>query len=124
MMTAVKKILVIDDDVKVRRLVALTLGDGYQLLQAPDGQDGLEIAAKEKPDLILLDVRMPRLNGLEVCRRLKKNSATSDIIVVMLTGLDSDADLAAATEAGAEAYFVKPFSPRDLLDKITDLLDR
>lgn len=115
-------ILVADDDRRVLKLVAVTLGSGHRLLQAVDGAQALDIAQRERPDLILLDIRMPRVDGLEVCRRLKNGRATADIKVVMLTGMGQDEDRAAGMKAGADEYFVKPFSPRALLDKVHEML--
>jgi DNA-binding response OmpR family regulator len=118
-----KKILVADDDPRMRRLVAATLGNAYGMVEAADGEQALEAALKELPDLILLDIRMPGLDGIEVCRRLKASEATAQIKVVMLTGLGSDEDRFTAGRAGADAYFVKPFSPRALLEKVSEMLD-
>lgn len=115
-------ILVADDDPRVRKLVTLTLGSAWRLLEAADGAQALDVAQREQPDLILLDVRMPHMDGLEVCRRLKNGEATANIKVVMLTGMGNDEDRAAGAEAGADEYFVKPFSPRALLDKVNEML--
>ncbi len=118
-----KKILVADDDPRIRRLVVATLGNDYKLVEAGDGEEAIEVVTREKPDLILLDVLMPKLDGLEVCRRLKKSETTSQIKVVILTGLGTEHDHSAGETAGADAYFVKPFSPRALLEKIGEMLE-
>ncbi|MEK7848902.1 MAG: response regulator [Chloroflexota bacterium] len=117
-----KKVLMVDDDPRLRALVAATLGHEYVLLEASDGEQGLRLARQEAPDVVLLDVLMPGLNGIEVCRRLKNDSTTSHIKVIMLTGLDSDKDQDEAFRAGADDYFVKPFSPRKLLSKLSQVL--
>lgn len=117
------KVLLADDDPGLRKLVGTTLGtDDFQLFHAGDGEETLAVARAERPDLILLDINMPKKNGLEVCREIKSRPETAAIKVVMLTASGSDADKAGAIEARADDYFVKPFSPVALLNKIYDLL--
>jgi DNA-binding response OmpR family regulator len=117
------KVLLADDDPGLRKLVGTTLGtDDFDLLHASDGEETLAIARSEHPDIILLDINMPRKNGLEVCRELKSQADTAAIKVVMLTASGSDTDKAGAAQAKADDYFVKPFSPVALLNKIYDLL--
>lgn len=117
-----KKILLTDDDPRLRTLVSLTLGDDFVLLQAANGEEAVKVARREMPDLILLDIMMPKLNGFEVARILKSDSETQQIRIVMVTGRDSPEDVQRGIEAGADAYFIKPFSPRALLDKVNELL--
>ena len=119
-----KKILVVDDEEDIRELIAASLGadDRYDVLFAHDGQQALEIARCEKPDLLLLDVLMPFVNGYEVCRRLKEDPATRDIKVVMLTALAQLQDEWKGREVGADDYFTKPFSPTALLNRVHELL--
>lgn len=117
-----KKVLIVDDDPRLRNLVAATLGSDYALLQAEDGQQALNIVSESRPDLLLLDVSMPKMNGFAVCEKIKLNPNTNQIKVVMITGMDSSEDIQHGREAGADAYFVKPFSPRDLLEKISETL--
>ena len=118
-----KRILLADDDAALRRLIRATLGDSdFHLLEASDGSIALDLARKETPSLIVLDVNMPGLDGFEVCRRLKADPATSDIKVVMLTARGSEVDRLEARNAGADEYFVKPFSPVQLLNKVYALL--
>lgn len=117
-----KKVLLTDDDPRMRILVSLTLGDDFVLLLAGDGEEAVQVARREMPELILLDIIMPKLDGFEVCRRLKSDSDTREIRIVMLTGKDSPEDVQRGIEAGADAYFIKPFSPRALLDKVNELL--
>ena len=118
-----RTVLLADDDPGLRRLVGATLGsEHFNLLSAGDGEETLSGARQRLPALILLDIHMPRRNGLEVCRMLKAEPATSHIKVVMLTASGSDVDRSRAFEASADDYFVKPFSPIALLDKVYALL--
>ncbi len=121
-MTEEKKVLLADDDPRMRALLAMSLGNHFTLLEAADGDQALEMARRAKPDLVLLDVSMPGILGLEVCRLLKQDRETSDIVVVMLTGRDAARDKEEALEAGATDYMTKPFSPKALLDKVVELL--
>ena len=122
-MTAAWRVLLADDDPALRRLIGATLGsDDFDLLQAIDGEEALRVARGEHPALVLLDVNMPRLDGFEVCRQLKSDPATADIKVVMLTARAADVDRVRAREAGADEYFIKPFSPVQLLNKVYALL--
>jgi DNA-binding response OmpR family regulator len=117
-----KKILVADDEAYIRELLLTTLEVGdYNILVAKDGKEALMTARKEKPDLILLDIGMPKLDGFEVCKRLKSDPDTETITIVMLTALGLESEKAKGTEVGADDYFVKPFSPMALLDKIKEV---
>jgi DNA-binding response OmpR family regulator len=117
-----RKILVVDDEPSLRLLVVGTLqASGYQLFKAENGYEALDIARREKPDLVLLDVVMPEMDGFEVCRRLKADPATTDAVVVMLSVLGQEADRKKGLEAGADAYLTKPFSPAALLDKVKEI---
>ena len=120
-----KKILIVDDQPQIRELVAITLQlSSYQILLAENGQQAIEIAQTEHPDVILLDVMLygSDLDGLEVCRRLKKNPATEDIPIVLLTAHGQMSDIEAGKAAGADDYFTKPFSPIALMKKIEAVL--
>jgi len=120
-----KKILIVDDQPQIRELVAITLQvNSYQILLAENGQQAIEIAQTEHPDVILLDVMLDGsdLDGLEVCRRLKKNPATEDIPIVLLTAHGQMSDIEAGKAAGADDYFTKPFSPIALMKKIEAVL--
>ncbi len=118
------KILLADDQERVRRLVAATLGTvQWELLYARDGEEALRIAAEAQPDIVLLDVTMPKLDGFEVCRQLKGDPETAAIKVVMLTARGGDMDRSRGRAAGADEYFVKPFSPIQLLKKVYALLE-
>jgi DNA-binding response OmpR family regulator len=121
--TAAWRVLLADDDPALRRLIGATLGsDDFDLLLAIDGEEALYVARGEHPALVLLDVNMPRLDGFEVCRQLKSDPTTADIKVVMLTARGADVDRVRAREAGADEYFIKPFSPVQLLNKVYALL--
>ena len=119
-----RRVLLADDDPGLRRLICTTLGtEDFDLLQAVDGEEALQIARQQHPELVLLDVNMPKLNGFEVCRHLKSEPETSGIKVVMLTARGGDVDRARGREAGADDYFIKPFSPVQLLNKVYALLE-
>jgi two-component system phosphate regulon response regulator PhoB len=121
---AKRRVLVADDDPGLRRLIGTTLGtDDFDLLQAVDGEETLRIAQQQHPELVLLDVNMPKLDGFEVCRHLKSDPETSGIKIVMLTARGADADRARGRDAGADDYFIKPFSPVQLLNKVYALLE-
>jgi two-component system phosphate regulon response regulator PhoB len=119
-----RRVLVADDDDGLRRLIWTTLGtEHFELLQAVDGEEALEIARQQHPELVLLDVNMPKLDGFEVCRQLKNEPDTSSIKVVILSARGADTDRARGREAGADDYFIKPFSPVQLLNKVYALLE-
>ena len=116
-------ILTVDDTPENLEILRMRLeAQGYQVVEAADGEEGLARARELKPDLILLDINMPRMSGLEVCRVLKADPATAGIKIVMLTASGSDEDRTRAFDAAADDYFMKPFSPIKLLDKVYDLL--
>ena len=117
------KVLIADDDAAVRAVVRATLGeDAYEIVEAADGEDALERAREHLPDLMLLDVMMPRRSGIDVCRALKSDPRTAGIIVVMLTGRSLEEERAAGLDLGADDYFTKPFSPVALLRRVEDVL--
>jgi len=118
-----KKVLIVDDEEKVRRLIETTLSIGdFQIFQAKDGEEALKIAQEEKPALILLDIMMPGIDGFEVCKRLKSNSETKSSCVIMLTAKGQKQDIEKGYAVGADDYFVKPFSPMELLNKVEKVL--
>ena len=111
--------LVVDDDAVLRRVVRAVLeADGFRVVEAQDGEQGLAMAASERPSVVILDVMMPGLDGVEVCRRLD-HSATK---VLMLTALGDVSTEVASLKAGARGYLTKPFSSVDLLDRVEELL--
>jgi two-component system alkaline phosphatase synthesis response regulator PhoP len=119
------KILVVEDEENIRNLAKMILeGEGYQVITAADGEDGLEKAETEIPDLIMLDVVLPGKHGHEVCRILKGKSKTRNIPIVMCTVLGRDADVALSTKAGADGHFTKPFKSEGLLVEVKSHLDK
>jgi CheY-like chemotaxis protein len=118
-------ILIVDDDPSIRKLVATTLEDvaGFELVEAGDGGEALDLAAEEAPAIVLLDIDMPGLDGLEACRRLRAETATADTTIVMLTAAAGEEAERAAEEAGADLFLTKPFSPLELLRLVSDLGD-
>ena len=119
-------VLIVDDDQFIRKLIATTLEDvsEYELHEAGDGVEALEVARRERPSLVFLDVDMPRLNGIEACRRLRADDATADATIVMLTAALGDSVESDAEEAGADLFLTKPFSPLDLLRLVDQLSER
>jgi DNA-binding response OmpR family regulator len=116
-------VLVVDDEPPIVELVRFTLEDDrLRVLEAGDGVAALEIARRERPDLILLDVQMPRLGGLDVCRRVRQDPLLSGTRIVMLTAADQEADRARGLAAGADEYLSKPFSPLALFALVRTLL--
>jgi DNA-binding response OmpR family regulator len=116
-------ILVVDDEPPILELVRFTLEDEQiRVLEAGDGLQALETALAARPDLILLDVQMPRLDGLEVCRRLRADASLAGTRIVMLTAAGQDADRARGLAAGADEYLTKPFSPLALFTLVRSLL--
>lgn len=120
-----KKILIADDKAEIRSLVEITLDLGeFEFFQADNGLAALEATRKVHPDLVILDVMMPgELDGYGVCDAIKKDPATQDIRVLMLTARGQEADQQQGSAAGADDYFIKPFSPRELLDKVCHVLN-
>jgi CheY-like chemotaxis protein len=119
-----KKILIVDDQVEIRRLMEITLRAGdYEILQAQNAQEAIEIAKNNKPDLIIMDIMMPgNMDGLDATRILKSDPETKDSIIIMLTAKGQESEREKGLEAGAYGYFVKPFSPLELIKKIEEAL--
>lgn len=113
------KILIIDDEKNLLRLISHTIQKaGHEILCAAEGTEGLQLATSQSPDLILLDMMMPGIDGLEVCKLLSTTPGTDHIPVLMLSGMSQERDLKRAIEAGAVAYITKPFLPEKLLETI------
>ena len=120
-----KKILVVDDEPNIIKLLESRLShSGYDIITAVDGKTCLKKAKDEKPDLILLDIILPGLNGFEVCKHLKKDQETKDIPIIMLTSLAQEQDLSKGLEEGASCFITKPFNPADLLIEIKTAIDK
>ncbi|MFL6155393.1 MAG: response regulator [Marmoricola sp.] len=116
------RVLVVDDDVTVREVVVSYLrAGGYDVVEAPDGQSALREMRELPADLVVLDLMMPGIDGLEVCTRLR---AMGDVPIIMLTALGSEADRVVGLESGADDYVTKPFSPRELVLRVNALLRR
>jgi two-component system, OmpR family, KDP operon response regulator KdpE len=115
-------ILVVDDEPQIRRVMRTTLSaQGYAIVEARDGQEGLEKLRSERPDLVLLDVNMPVMDGLETCREMRRGS---DVGIIMLTVRSSEQDKVRALDAGADDYVVKPFGIQELLARVRAVLRR
>jgi DNA-binding response OmpR family regulator len=116
-------VLVVDDDRDIVRFVELNLRlEGFEVVVANDGQDALDLALVVQPSLIVLDTMMPRMDGYEVCSRLRDQRPDAPIPVIMLTAKSLDADRAMALTAGADDWVTKPFDPADLVSKVKDRL--
>jgi two-component system alkaline phosphatase synthesis response regulator PhoP len=117
------KILVVDDEIYIVHILDFSLGmEGYEVLTALDGEQALERAHAEHPDLIVLDIMMPKLDGYETCKMLKADPATKDIPVILLSAKGRNVDQKVGFEVGASDYITKPFSPRKLVERINALL--
>ena len=122
---AKEKILVVDDEEDILELVRYNLAkEGYQVICVLSGEHALKKAREDNPDIILLDLMLPGLDGLDVCRQLKHAPETSGIPIIMITAKGEDADIVSGLELGADDYVVKPFSPRVLLARIKKLIRR
>jgi DNA-binding response OmpR family regulator len=118
-------VLVADDEEDIRALVAFRLQRaGYEVITAADGAEALTLATTRLPDLIVLDMMMPKATGLEVTRSLRAQDSTKEIPVILLTARAQEADVASGFEAGADDYVKKPFSPMDLQQRVQSLLGR
>jgi len=118
-----RTLLIVDDEDGVRSLIRMTLdSDSLEILEAKEGHQALEVARAHHPDLILLDVMLPDLSGIEICRELKSDPLMASTKIVMLTAKAQQSDLGEAEEAGADGYFTKPFSPIALTQKVEAIL--
>ncbi len=119
-----KKVLICDDEPYIRESVSYVARDeGYEVLTAEDGEEALRLAREQLPDLIFLDLMMPRLNGFQVCEALKSDPATQGIHVIILTARGQEIDRDRGKDVGAEEYLTKPFSPRKLRQRMHEVLD-
>lgn len=118
-----KRILVVDDEKYIRNILDFSLGgEGFEVITADNGEEALTKSVDLHPDLIVLDVMMPKIDGFEVCRALKTKSDTKDIPIVILTARDRDEDRKKGKDAGVDRYMTKPFSPGRLVDLVHELL--
>jgi DNA-binding response OmpR family regulator len=119
-----QKILIVDDEPNILvSLEYLMKREGYDVHVARDGQEALDVVRRERPRLVLLDVMMPRKTGFEVCQELRADEAVRDTLVLMLTAKGRDADVAKGLGVGADAYMTKPFSTRELVQKVREMLE-
>jgi len=119
------KILIAEDERDIRDLVAFTLRfAGYEVFTASNGEEAVELAPKVNPDLVLMDVRMPRMTGYEACKVLKANADLRDIPVVFLSAKGQESEIQQGLEAGAEEYLLKPFAPDQLTNRVKAILGK
>lgn len=121
-----KKILIVDDEPFIRTLLEETLeefeDEGVELLVASNGVEGWKITQQERPDLVFLDVMMPKMSGYEVCQHIKQDSALSNIYVIMLTAKGQEVDRERGQEVGADEYVTKPFDPDHIIERAQEVL--
>lgn len=120
-----EKVVVIEDEADIREVIEHNLDrEGYRVHSAPDGEAGLQLINKKAPDLVLLDLMLPGLDGIEVCRKLKANPVTRSIPIIMVTAKGEESDVVLGLGIGADDYVAKPFSPRELLARVRAVLRR
>ena len=120
-----QSVLIVDDETDILELVRFHLEkEGLQCLDAADGETALRLAREQKPDLLVLDLMLPGIDGLEICRMLRKDSSTAHIAIIMLTAKAEEVDRIVGLEMGADDYIVKPFSPREMVARVKAVLRR
>ena len=119
-----KKILIADDELNIRSLVSRMLGKDYIVIEATNGEEAIDIAKRQEPDLILMDLMMPQMDGYTACSSIKTDQATKGIPVVMLTGVIHELNKSFAREMGADGYLSKPFSSQVLVDTVNRFLTK
>ena len=121
-----QKILIVDDEAHIRMLIEQTLeeleDEGVEFLTAENGEIALEIIQQEKPQLVFLDVMMPKMNGMDVCKRVKKELELNDVYIALLTAKGQELDRQKGQEVGADVYMTKPFDPEVILQKAREVL--
>ena len=121
-----QKLLIVDDEAHIRMLIGQTLeeleDEGVNFFTAENGEQALEIIQAERPQLVFLDVMMPKMNGMEVCRRVKKELGLNDVFIVLLTAKGQELDRQKGQEVGADVYMTKPFDPEKVLEKAREVL--
>ena len=121
-----QKLLIVDDEAHIRMLIGQTLeeleDEGVNFFTAENGEQALEIIQEEKPQLVFLDVMMPKMNGMEVCRRVKKELGLNEVFIVLLTAKGQELDRQKGQEVGADVYMTKPFDPEKILEKAREVL--
>lgn len=122
-MAAAKRVLICDDDPVILRLLEVNLElEGFEVLTGNNGAEGVEIATREVPDLVILDIMMPRMDGYEACRQIKEHEATKHIPVVFLSAKAQASDIEKGKSFGVDEYLTKPFDPTDLTDLVFKLV--
>jgi two-component system, OmpR family, alkaline phosphatase synthesis response regulator PhoP len=120
-----RKLLIVDDEAHIRMLLEQTLeeleDEGVEFLTAENGEEALEIIQQENPQLVFLDVMMPKMNGMEVCRRVKKELSMEGIFIILLTAKGQELDRLKGQEVGADIYMTKPFDPEMILEKAKEV---
>ncbi|MCK4912006.1 MAG: response regulator transcription factor, partial [Thermodesulfovibrionales bacterium] len=120
-----EKILIVEDDPDISEMISYNLGrEGYAVIPANNGEDAVAMAQRERPALVVLDIMLPGMDGMEVCRRLKEASGTRHIPIIMLSAKSQETDKVVGLELGADDYVTKPFSPRELIARIRAVLRR
>ena len=117
-----KKVLVVDDEPNVRRLLHTILNKNFEVFEGEDGKQAIEIANTQKPDVILMDMMMPKMDGLTACHAIKQNPATRSIPIIMVTAIGFELNVKLSQQMGASGYVTKPFSSQVLLEKIAEVL--
>ena len=117
-----KKVLIVDDEPNVRRLSRKILSNIFDVVEAEDGKQAIEIAVTQQPDVILMDMMMPRMDGLSACHAIKKDPTTKSIPVIMVTAIGFELNIKLSQQMGATGYVTKPFSSQDLLGKIAQVM--
>jgi DNA-binding response OmpR family regulator len=121
-----QKLLIVDDEAHIRMLIGQTLeeleDEGVNFFTAENGEQALEIIQQEKPQLVFLDVMMPKMNGMEVCRRVKKELGLNEVFIILLTAKGQELDRQKGQEVGADVYMTKPFDPEAILNKAKEVL--
>ena len=120
------KILIVDDEAHIRRLIERALEDledqGVELITTDNGEDALSLIVEERPDLVFLDVMLPKMNGFDVCQRVKCELGLSEVFIVLLTAKGQEYDRQRGEDSGANIYMTKPFDPDALLQKVEEVL--
>ena len=117
-----KKALIVDDEPNVRRLLHTILSKTFEVIEAEDGRQAIEMTNTQKPDVVLIDMMMPKMDGLTACHMIKNDPATKSIPVIMVTAIGFELNIKLSQQMGASGYITKPFSSEELLDKIAQVL--
>ena len=122
--SSIKRVFIVEDDKNINKLMALTLGKNYDITQIYNGREALDAIIREKPDLVILDLMLPEIDGLEICQKIKSNPATQDIIVIIVSAMDPTSNRFKGIKYGADYYIKKPFDPLELRNLVTIFLKK